>query len=299
MSRDAWPTSIIVLAASVIGILAVFRETTWSVLLMWRTTTYSHGFLILPICFYLVWTGRRRIGAVQPVPNPWALGLLAPLGLAWLLADLGAVPVAKQVALVGMLPAMVWVLLGTCVTRRMMFPLAFLFFAVPIGETLVPPLQGFTAFFAVKLPDLAGVPVVLEGRIISVPSGTWEVAQACTGLRYLISSVALGCLYSYLVYAGWGRRLGFLLASIVTPILANGVRVFGIILSGHLASQRLAVRGDHLVSGWTFFALVMFLLFTLGWRWREPITLHSLEHVPRLVDCGGSRLETRYATCSC
>src|SRR6185437_6887551 len=100
----------------------------------------------------------------------------------------------------------------------------FLFFAVPFGEAVIGPLQDFTAHFAVIGLRLSRVPVILENRTIWVPSGPWVVAEACSGIRYLISSLVLGLVYVSLVYRSKRRRILFLLASVALPILANGFR---------------------------------------------------------------------------
>jgi exosortase A len=276
-------TTIVVLGAFVIVLLVLFRETTWSMISMWQYSSYSHGYLVLPLSLWLIYVRRRRLAPLEVRPNPWALVLLAALGFAWFLGDLAAVQVIKQSALVGMLPTLVWLTLGTQITRKMLFPLLFLFFAVPAGEGLIPRLQDVTAFFAVKGLELVGVPVLLERRLISIPSGVWEVAEACSGLRYLTASLMLGCFYAYIVYRKTTRRIVFVAACIVVPIVANGLRAFGIILLGHLTQNRLAAGVDHLIYGGVFFGFVIFLLFTVGWRWREarPLAGRDLKPLSR------------------
>jgi EpsI family protein len=177
--------------------------------------------------------------------------------------------VVQQFALVCMLQGLVWTVGGTQVTRTLLFPLAFLWFAVPIGEFLVPLLQDVTALFTVQALRLSGIPVLLEGRLLTVPSGTWRVAEACSGVRYLIAAVALSCLYAAMAYRSWGRRIGFILASLVVPILMNSARAYGIVILAHLSGNRLATGVDHVTYGWLFFGVVMSLLLWLGSRWRE------------------------------
>jgi exosortase A len=206
---------------------------------------------------------------LKPIPTLYALPFLALLALGWLLGQLTATGVLQQFCLVAMTIVLVWGVLGTLVARALLMPLVFLIFAVPIGESLIPKLQDFSAWFAVKLLDLSRVPVLLEGRFITVPSGRWEVAEACSGIRYLTSSVAIGFLYAGLVYRSWVRRIGFLLASTAVPILANGLRVYGIILLAYLSGNRIAAGVDHLLYGWLFFTIVMFLLLSVGFWWRE------------------------------
>jgi EpsI family protein len=114
-----------------------------------------------------------------------------------------------------------------------------------------------------------GIPVLREGNSFSIPTGNWSVVEACSGVRYLISSITLGCLYAYLTYRSRWRQIIFVLFSIVVPIAANGVRAYMIVMIGHLSGMKLAVGFDHLIYGWIFFGLVMFLLFWLGSFWRE------------------------------
>jgi EpsI family protein len=111
--------------------------------------------------------------------------------------------------------------------------------------------------------------------MIVIPSGVWEVAEACAGVRYVIPSVMLGCLFSFFVYHSWRRRLGFIMLCFFGAIVANGVRAYGIVMLAHLTDNRLAVGVDHLIAGWIFFSVVMFLLFWIGLRWREATEVET------------------------
>jgi EpsI family protein len=125
------------------------------------------------------------------------------------------------------------------------------------------------SFLSALWLTLSNVPAVLENRVLSVPSGSWTVAEACSGIRYLFSSVALGVIFASLMYRSRKRRLAFVAASIAIPILANGVRGYGIVLLAYLTDNRFAVGVDHIVYGWLFFTVVQLVLFAVGMRWRE------------------------------
>jgi exosortase A len=250
--------------------LGLFHHTAWLIVTTWvGSRTFSHGFLIVPIFLYLVWIRADRLMALRPRPAYWMAGILALLTGIWLLSSLGHVRVVQEFALLGMLEAMIWMVLGTAVVRALWFPLLFLFFAVPFGESAIGPLQDFTAHFAVGCLRLSQVPVILEHRTIWVPSGPWIVAEACSGIRYLISSLVLGLVYASLVYRSRRRRALFVLASVAVPIVANGIRAYGIILLAYVTNNRLAVGVDHIIYGWVFFTAVQLLLFSLGLRWHE------------------------------
>lgn len=258
------------------ALLAVLGLTFWhtfaSIVAIWiRSETFAHGFLIVPMVIYLAWSKRRVLMMLQPRPTPLAALVLLLLSIIWLVAHVGDVIGVQQFAVVAMIPVLVWVVLGIQVVRILAFPLGFLFFAVPFGDFLVPVLQDVTAHFAVKGLQLSGIPVYLEGRFFYIPSGSFEVAQGCSGIRYLIASVVLGVLYAYLMYHTLWRRLAFIILATVVPIIANGIRAYGIVMLADLSDYKLAVGVDHLIYGWLFFGVVMLLLFWLGSLFREPV----------------------------
>ena len=273
-----------VIVASAVA-LVLFRETAWLIGNTWQSSrTFSHGFLIVPIFLYLVWVRRGPLLALRPKPSYWMLPVLGLLAGAWLVGSLGDVNVVGEFALVGMLEAMLWVVLGTKVVRLLWFPLLFLFFAVPFGESAIGPLQDFTAHFAVAGLKLSRVPAILENRTIWVPTGPWVVAEACSGIRYLISSLVLGLVYASLIYRSRKRRVLFVLASLVVPIVANGIRAYGIILLAYLTNDRLAVGVDHIIYGFVFFTGLQLLLFSVGLRWREAGWTEPVGHAENTAE---------------
>ncbi|PTN11413.1 exosortase A [Nitrosomonas aestuarii] len=270
LNRNPISLAALMTILAVAGIMIFYHMTAWSMVATWyRSETYAHGFLILPFVIYLIWTKRKSIVALDQQPSPTALIGLCVLGFLWLISELASVQVLAQYALVAMLPAVVAVIMGYRVMFAMAFPLVYLFFAVPFGDVLIPPLINFTADFTVNALQLSGIPVYREGTFFSLPTGNWSVVEACSGLRYLIASVTLGTLYAYLTYRSLSRRLIFIAFSIVVPILANGVRAYLIVMTGHLSDMQLAVGVDHLIYGWVFFGFVMLLLFWVGSLWRE------------------------------
>lgn len=265
-----WPQAAWIAIAAVGALLLAYYATSASIVAIWsRSETFAHGYLIFPISAYLIWSQRKQVARLTPVADTRGLILLALLGLGWLAADLARVLVVQQLALVAMIPALVFTVLGWRVAWALAFPLGFLLFAVPMGEFLIPPLMEFTADFTVAALQVTGIPVYREGTFFSIPSGNWSVIEACSGMRYLIASFTLGSLYAYLTYRSTGRRLLFAAASIVVPIIANGFRAYMIVMIAHLSDMKLALGVDHYIYGWVFFGIVMLLLFWVGSFWRE------------------------------
>ncbi len=267
-SSLSWKT-IIVLCA-LLAPLFLFAETAKSIVSIWDSSeTFAHGYIIAPISAWLIWRRREIFRATQMKPFLPALLILMMLGFVWMLADFAEVQVIRQYSFVAFFPFILLAILGIRLTWEMAFPLAFLMLAVPFGEAFVPPLIDFTADFTVAALQFTGIPVLREGTFFSIPSGNWSVVEACSGVRYLISSITLGCLYAYLTYRSSYKRALFILMSIIVPILANGLRAYLIVMIGHLSSMQLAVGFDHLIYGWLFFGLVMFLMFWVGSFWRD------------------------------
>ena len=254
-------------------LLALYYPTVAAMVNIWsRSETFTHGFFILPITLFLIWRLRNELRLMTPQPTLWGLPLLVLLGFGWLLAGFASVAVVQQLAVVAMLPAAVFSMLGWQITLRILFPLSFLVFAVPMGEALVPPMMDFTATFAVKMLQVTGIPVFKEGTYFEIPSGRWSVVEGCSGVRYLIASVTLGCLYAYLTYASTLRRMAFIAASFIIPVIANGFRAYMIILIAHFSDYKLALGMDHFIYGWVWFGIVIMLMFWIGSFWREEPT---------------------------
>lgn len=265
-----WHAALISVFTTVLAILSIYHEVVRFTVQKWlNNETFTHGLLILPISLWLIWRKRASLSGVSPVPNYWGIIALILLGIIWQLGHQAGAMVVQQYSLIGMLIASVWTLLGNEVFRRITFPLFFLLLAVPFGEALIPGMMNFTADFTVAALQFSGIPVYREGTFFSLANGNWSVVEACSGLRYFVSSLTLGVLYAYLTYQSLYRRLLFILASVIVPIIANGLRAYMIVMIGHFSGMHLAVGIDHLIYGWIFFGIVMMLLFWIGSMFRE------------------------------
>jgi exosortase A len=262
--------SIAVLLLALLAPLALYLATARSMVAIWDSSeTFAHGYVILPISLWLIWRRRENFSLIAPQPYWPALVLLALAGAGWLAARMGDVQVVMQYAFVSMFPIVALAMFGPRLAASLAFPLLFLLFSVPFGEIFVDPLIHFTADFTVWAVQATGIPVWRNGTRFELPTGSWSVVEACSGVRYLISSVTLGCLYAYLTYRSTLRRALFIALSIAVPILANGLRAYMIVIIGHTSDMALATGVDHLVYGWLFFGAIMFIMFWIGSYWRE------------------------------
>lgn len=252
------------------GVAYLYRPSIAAALnVYWVSPTFSHCYLIVPISAWLIWNKREELRAVQPEVFLPALVLMIPLAIGWYLGHLLAINEAQQFSMMGMVQVIILTVFGWRVYRILMFPALFLFFLVPTGEYLVPPLQRFTTNFITFFLSLIGIPFYAEGTIIELANGRYQVEEACAGLRFLIATVALGALYAHLTYRKWPKILVFMAASFIVPIIGNGIRALGIVLLAHYSDNRIAVGFDHIVYGWGFSVAIMLLLFFVGSRWRD------------------------------
>lgn len=302
--RQSDPVKAVAIAVGLLAVvLLVFARTTWSMVEIWhRSETFAHGFFVVPAFAWFVWQRREELSRLPIRPFwPALVGIIA-VGFWWLLASLAETNSPAQFAVITLYPLTLLAILGASWVRTLLFPLAFLYFAVPFGEVFVPKLIAWTADFTVFALQLSGVPTLREGNSFVIPTGRWSVVETCSGVRYLIASLSVGTLYAWLMYRSALKRALFILTSIVVPIIANWMRAYVIVMIGHLSSNRLAVGIDHIIYGWVFFGLIMFVTFWIGARWREtepevlgrpPVSL-----VAGPMSAGGSRRRVAITTAS-
>ena len=255
------------LGASWLALVVVFwREWAAMAAQWWNSSTYNH---ILLIPLILAWLVSLRWKELQKLaPEPWWPGLIpfGGAGFLWLLGSFAGLSQASQLGAVVMLQASALTLLGPRVAAGLAFPLCYMLFMVPFGDELVPALQILTAHLTMLLLFWTHLPATLEGVFITTPTGLFEVAEACSGVKFLIAMIAYGALVANVCFRSVPRRIAFMAVSVAMPIAANGVRAWGTIYIAYYRGIEFAASFDHIFYGWVFFAVVMALVMALGWR---------------------------------
>ncbi|WP_445766394.1 exosortase A [Rheinheimera sp.] len=244
---------------------------------VWRSSaTYNHCYLIIPISLWLFF--KQKDGVSPPCQDKRSTGLRVPLTLIAMLQLLYLASFASGIALfmhfsaVLSLQLLLWLVLGKQNAKQHWFALAYLIFLLPFGEELSPLLQHITADLTVSLLKLASVPVFREGLYLATPVGLFEVAEACSGLRFLIASMAISVLYAYLTYNRLLKQLLFVLAMLLVSVLANGGRAFMLVYIGEKTNMAYGFGADHYLYGWLFFGAVLLLGFWIGARFADEAT---------------------------
>lgn len=262
-----WRTPLARFCAVWLGLLALFfgdwRDMAWQ---WWDSSTYNHILLIPPI---LVWLALQRGNeTARLVPTAWWPGLVVVGGamLLWVLGDFSGLNLARQLAAVAMLQGAALALLGPRVAAAQLFPLGYMLTMVPFGDELIPFLQTITAKLTMGILAITQVPATIDGVFITTRFGYFEVAEACSGVKFLIAMFAYGVLVCNVCFKSWSRRAAFMALCLVVPVLANGVRAWGTIFIAGKSGIAFAESFDHIFYGWVFFAVVMGLVMAAGWR---------------------------------
>lgn len=262
-----WKNHLTLLSGAIALILLLFfRDVADMATIWWTSSTFTHCLFILPLVGWLIWQRRGEVARLTPCVWAPGLALVAAAGFGWILGEAAGVSLIRHICLVLMLQASAVTLLGPSVARGVMFPLFYLFFLVPFGEELVPPLQTITAKLCMIFLGWAGIPAHIEGVFISTPTGYFEVAEACAGVKFLVAMVAYGALAANVCFRSWTRRIAFMALVLAVPILANGIRAYGTIHISALTSNDFAAGFDHIIYGWFFFALVMVIVMGIAWK---------------------------------
>lgn len=260
-----WRRSLVIFVACSILLMWAFRSEIDGAVEVWTSSrTFGHAFFIFPVTLFLFYRLRHRLARLRPKVCPWAMALIAGGMLVWTIGDLANVMVVKQLAFIAIWQSLFLLVLGWQATLVSLFPLGFLYLLVPFGLSVIPPLQDITASIVVALLRFSGVPVFLEGYRIETPTASFLVAEACSGVRYLMVSFSLGVLAAHLFFRSWARRMLFVALSIIVPIIANGLRAYGIVMVAHLGNFDFAFDLDHVVYGFVFLSVVTLCLLGLG-----------------------------------
>lgn len=237
---------------------------------IWRISDiFNHCFLVLPLSAYFIYQKREQLSEHCFTPNYWLFPLFIGCLFVQAFGEVGDIQLFMHIATFTSLPILIWMFIGNKAARVILFPLVMILFAIPVGEQLTPFLQELTTDLAVPLLELTQVPIYRNGLYLDIPEGRFLVAEACSGVSFLIASIVFGCIYAYVSFSTLKKQAIFVLVSIGVPVLANALRVYGIILTGHLSDMEYAVGADHLIYGGVFYAIIIFILVVIGESFRD------------------------------
>lgn len=248
---------------------AVYRGVVPDMMHQWyEDANYSHGFVVPLIAGYFVYERREQLGTLRV--EPWWPGFMLFLAglLQLVVGRLGSEYFTMRSSLVVTLAGMVLFFFGKALFNRMLLPLGYLFFMVPLPyivyDMIAFPLKLFVTRVSIAALKLMGVVVMREGNIIMLPFTTLEVADACSGIRSLISLLALAVAYAFFLRMTPVRRVLLVLSAIPIAISANALRVIGTGLLAQYWGAKAAEGFFHEFAGMAVFVVAIVLLVSLG-----------------------------------
>jgi EpsI family protein len=255
--------------------LAVFGVIALVPLLFWPSTVAliadwtdlenlggTHGLLVLATTVWMLLSERQRIGAATARPSTAGFVGLAISCVLWLVLNRAALQEPHASLLPGLMLLAVLAAFGRDVTRVVLFPVGFLFFAMPIWHQVKGPLQWLTVEAVGVLVWITGLPAYIEGISVTVPSGRFLIEGGCSGHHFFVVGLAIAAFYGELTYSTLRVRLKLLALMAVFALICNWLRVFFLIVIGHVTEmQHSLITGGHYWYGWSLFvvALVIYL----------------------------------------
>lgn len=228
---------------------------------------FSHGFIVPFFSAFLIWERRQRLAAT-PIAPSWAGIPLVMLGLLMLLTGrFGADLFLSRLSFLALLAGAVWTVAGLRVLRVLLFPIGVLLLAIPLPAVvfnqLTFPLQMLASRVAADMLPLAGVPVLREGNVINLPAMQLEVAEACSGIRSMMSLFTVAVFFGYLFERSNVRRVLLALCSLPIAVAANSLRIFGTGLCVQYWDPDKAMGFFHEFSGWLMFLVSLACLYLI------------------------------------
>ena len=262
VSRSSWWAAavLIVLLALLYYGVAIKLVKDW-----WNIPDYSHGLLIPFFVAFLVWDKRVALRATPLAPSWGGISLILPGLFILMVGVFGADLFWARTSFVVLVAGLIWLLLGKPMLGETKFLLFVFLLGVPLPVLIMNhitfPLQLMASQLASSLLPLAGVPVLREGNVIQLPSIQLEVAEACSGIRSLMSLFTVAVIFGYFMEPGFGRRTILALASIPIAVAANAARIFGTGLCVQYWDPVKALGFFHEFSGWLMFIVSLSCLY--------------------------------------
>ena len=277
--------------AIVVAVAALYWPTVRSLALQWEdfdSLTYTHGYLIALISIGLIVRARITLNDAVIAGSARATAALAAASLLWLLSFRAGIEIVTQL----LLPLIAWLsvlaVLGPGSARRTWFAFAFLYFAIPVWDFGNELLQSLTLSAVSVALTIAGIPAFVDGNLVHIPSGVFEIAGGCSGLHFFIVATAIAALYGEMNRDSLKARAQLLVLAAALAILCNWARVFWIIRAGYYTEmQDPLVSVSHYYFGWKIFTGMMVVFFLIARRIPQS---ESIPNGVAAVVAGGRRL---------
>lgn len=247
--------------ATVLAIASLYFPTTFSLYERWVKwdESLSHGLVVIGIFLAFIfksspWRPTRNTVLIQST----SLIFLALASGLWFLFHIVNLYIFEQLMLLPLLVLLTANIFGWAVTTKHLMLLTMPIFAIPIWDQLTDPLVNLSGFVVGKMVQVINIPANIDGNSIFIPSGHIVIADGCSGLRYLVISLSLGYIISYLNHYTLGKIALVLLVSSILALIANWLRIFILVIVGYQTNMQSSLMNDHEIFGWILFVIISF-----------------------------------------
>jgi EpsI family protein len=265
-----------------------------------ESADYSHGYLLFAVTALLIVRELRRQPLARASGSAAGTALLVLTSVAVIVGHASTTVVLAQIALPLLWLSAIWAFAGARNARRFVLPLSYLFLAIPVWNLLVEPLRRLTIFVVTSWTRAAGLPAFIEGNLIHVPTGTFEVQGGCAGLRYALVALALALFACLMQRRRFGQTVLLTSVALTLALVGNWLRVFITVAAGLAPEGQIAmlVHNQHTLVGWVIFAVFMVPLFYLDQKLppgSAPISAASGVERPAAAPSAGA---SAYVACA-
>jgi exosortase len=250
-------------------LILIYLPTLYDLIVDWSIdSNYSHGFLVPIISAYLLWKKRKELAALSFSSNRWGLAIMV-LGIVFFILGNGASEYfTVRLSLVITIFGLVMYFYGSPLVRHSWFEILFLVFMIPIPYVIyfsaTFPMQLLASKITSGILHLIGMSAVRQGNIIHLPNQSLEVAEACSGMRSLVSLLALGAIYAHLTQKRLSAKIILFLSTIPIAVAGNIFRVFITALIVYVSDINVTSEPTHSIMGALVFVIAFILLFIFG-----------------------------------
>lgn len=252
----------VLLALWLITFIPVYPELVWTWL---NHSDNSHGILVPLVSLYFVWQKKKTLKSAKISNSSLGALILLTSMVFYLISYSGSIAVVSRAMIVSSLIGLVMFALGKEVFSLLVFPLLYLFFMVPVPDSILSivafPLQLFATKVSTFIIQLLSIPAYREGNMLYFAQTQLEVAEACSGIRSIMSYGMLSFIFAYMMDEIWWKRILLVLSTIPLALFANIVRVTGTGVLAHFYGSKVALGFLHEFSGLAVFAFGFVLLF--------------------------------------
>ena len=235
----------------------------------WQDPDYGHGFVVPLFVGYVVYQRRHELRQVPLEPSNLGFPVMLGATVLFLAGTLGAELFVSRSSLLFLFGGMILFFAGWKMLRAVAFPLAFLVLMIPLPALIYNqvtfPLQFLASRLASDSLELVGIPVLREGNVLVLPNYSLEVVEACSGIRSLMSLIALAAGYGYFVEQRLWARITLVVLMLPIAVASNALRVVGAGVVTYFWGPQYAEGFFHFFQGWLIFISAVACMLFVHW----------------------------------